>query len=237
MKNIYEPEYVKQLFNQMSSSYERVNYITSFGFSIRWRKQFLNKLGKSAEKLNVLDIMSGLGENWVHLKTNFPNACFTVLDFSEQMIINSKLKANRVFGNNTEIMCANVLQSGLPDNNYDIVSCAFGLKTFNEEQFNLLAKEINRILKPGGKFTFVEVSTPDNKILSFFYSFYVGKVIPIFGKVFLGNPEDYKMLWIYTSNFKNSKKIKTIFESHGLNVNYSDYFFGCASGINGNKYK
>lgn len=235
MKNIYEPEYVKQLFNQMSGSYERMNYITSFGFSIRWRKQFLNKLGTSNQSINVLDIMSGLGENWVHLKSNFPNANFSALDFSDLMVANSKPKAKKVFGNNVEIICSDVLQSDLPTNHYDIVSCGFGLKTFNEEQFNLLAKELNRILKPGGKFSFVEVSVPNNKILNLLYGFYVWKIIPVIGKVFLGNPEDYKMLWIYTNKFKDSKNAKQIFENNGLRVNYSDYFFGCASGINGNK--
>lgn len=41
MENIYDPEFVKGLFNRMSNSYERMNFITSFGFSIRWRRQFL----------------------------------------------------------------------------------------------------------------------------------------------------------------------------------------------------
>lgn len=90
MDNIYEPEFVKKLFNQMSSSYERMNYITSFGFSIRWRKQFIDKLGNSNEKLNVIDLLSGLGENWTLLKRNFPNSNFYALDFSENMINQSK---------------------------------------------------------------------------------------------------------------------------------------------------
>ncbi|MGO4708427.1 class I SAM-dependent methyltransferase [Chryseobacterium sp. 2TAF14] len=62
MNNIYEPKFVKQLFNQMSGSYERMNYITSFGFSIRWRKQFLSKLGKSNENLNVIDRLKTFNE-------------------------------------------------------------------------------------------------------------------------------------------------------------------------------
>ncbi|MBD1426148.1 class I SAM-dependent methyltransferase [Sphingobacterium arenae] len=49
----YEPAFVKKMFNRMSSSYERMNYITSFGFSIRWRRQFLEKLGKSNQHLNL----------------------------------------------------------------------------------------------------------------------------------------------------------------------------------------
>ena len=49
--NIYNPEYVQTLFDKMSQSYERMNYITSFGFSIRWRHQFLNKI-KGAQKID-----------------------------------------------------------------------------------------------------------------------------------------------------------------------------------------
>ena len=49
--NIYNPEYVKGLFNKMSSSYERMNFITSFGFSIRWRRQFLESFNRQNIKL------------------------------------------------------------------------------------------------------------------------------------------------------------------------------------------
>lgn len=61
----------------MSGSYERMNYITSFGFSIRWRKQFLNKLGKSEQPLEVIDLLSGLGENRTFLKKIFQIQNFT----------------------------------------------------------------------------------------------------------------------------------------------------------------
>ena len=235
MSNIYEPEYVKKLFNQMSESYERMNYITSFGFSIRWRKQFLNKLGKSNQQLNIIDLMSGLGENWQYLKKNFPKSNFYALDFSEQMIKNSSVKAQNIFQNKANLICSNALNSSLPSNHFDIISCAFGLKTFNEEQLNLFAKEINRILKPDGKFSFIEVSVPKKSIFKFFYAFYLGKIIPIIGKLLLGNPQDYKMLWIYTKQFSNCEIVKTIFEKNGLNVNYNNYFFGSATGISGYK--
>lgn len=235
MDNIYEPEFVKKLFNQMSSSYERMNYITSFGFSIRWRKQFIDKLGNSNEKLNVIDLLSGLGENWTLLKRNFPNSNFYAIDFSENMINQSKKKADKIFDKNLYLICDNLLDNKLESNSFDIVSCAYGLKTFNEEQLNIIAKEVHRILKPNGKFSFVEVSKPNNKVLLFFYSFYLGKIIPILGKIFLGNPEDYKMLWIYTNKFQSSENVKDIFEKHGLEVKIDKYFGGCASGLNGKK--
>lgn len=235
MNNIYEPKFVKQLFNQMSGSYERMNYITSFGFSIRWRKQFLNKLGKSEHNLKVIDLLSGLGENWTYLKQNFPNSTFSALDFSEEMISQSENKGNKVFKNQLNLLCEDILQSNLESNSFDIISCAYGLKTFNKEQLEILAKEVSRILKPNGKFSFVEVSKPKNKLLYYPYKLYLSKMIPVLGKLFLGNPSDYKMLWIYTENFENCDGVKEIFSKYNLSVNSENYFYGCATGIYGTK--
>lgn len=219
----------------MSGSYERMNYITSFGFSIRWRKQFLKKLGNSDKQLNVIDLLSGLGENWLYLKKFFPNSQFSALDFSEMMIEKSKIKSQKIFNGDLTLLCEDILQNKLPSDYYDIISCAYGLKTFNNDQLETFAKEIKRILKTGGKFSFVEVSKPDNQILYLFYKLYLSKIIPVLGKLFLGDPSDYKMLWIYTEKFNNSKSVKDIFERNGLKVTYEKYFFGCASGINGVK--
>jgi demethylmenaquinone methyltransferase/2-methoxy-6-polyprenyl-1,4-benzoquinol methylase len=235
MENIYDSEYVRKLFNQMSNSYERMNYITSFGFSIRWRKQFLDKLGKSTEKLHIIDLLSGLGENWEYLNRNFPNATFSALDFSEEMLKNSQTKANKIFKGKLNLICQNILKSNLESENYDIVCCAYGLKTFDENQIETLSKELYRILKKGGKFSFVEVSKPQNSMLRWCYQLYLSKIIPILGKLFLANPNDYKMLWIYVDNFNNCIKIKKIFEKNGLTVHFDNYFFGCATGINGTK--
>lgn len=235
MSNIYEPDYVKKLFNQMSGSYERVNYITSFGYSIRWRRQMMDKLGRSEQPLKVLDLLSGLGENWTHLKERFPNAHFHALDFSEGMVERSKPKAHKVFKGKLEHYCEDALYNQLPSGTFDIITCAFGLKTFNTEQLNILATQVRRLLKPQGKFCFIEVSSPPPFMLNLAYRFYLGRLIPVLGKMFLGNPSDYKMLWVYTRKFGNSREVKEIFATHGLEVQYDQYFYGCATGISGSK--
>lgn len=235
MKDIYEPEFVKKLFNQMSGSYERMNYITSFGFSIRWRQQFIRKIPKTNENIKVMDLLSGLGENWGYLLKQFPNADFYALDFSEEMVYKSSEKNGKNCNNRFTILNENLLETKLEPRQFDVVTCAYGLKTFNENQLEQIAKVLSRILKQNGKFSFVEVSKPDNRILYFFYSLYIGKIIPILGKLFLGNPNDYKMLWIYTEEFKNSQSVAKIFEKHNLQVNLDAYFFGCATGISGVK--
>lgn len=219
----------------MSNSYERMNFITSFGFSILWRKQFIRLLGTSNSEIKVLDLLSGLGENWSIILESFPNADFYALDFSEEMCKASNKKNIIQFSNKFKIYNQDILKNELPLNHYDIISCAFGLKTFNQNQIEELAKTTSEILKTNGRFSFIEVSKPSNKILLFFYGFYLKRCIPLLGKIFLGNPSDYKMLWTYTDKFVNSKVVKEIFEKYNLEVKYEQYFFGCATGISGKK--
>lgn len=87
--NIYEPHFVKDLFNSMSVSYERMNYITSFGFSIKWREEFLGHFKNTDQELEIIDLLSGMGETWHFIQKKFPNAHLSALDFSENTL-NSK---------------------------------------------------------------------------------------------------------------------------------------------------
>lgn len=233
--NIYNPDYVKRLFNKMSRSYERMNFITSFGFSIRWRRQFLENFNESDQKVEVIDLLTGMGETWNSTKSKFPNSTLTVLDFSEEMLKYAKQKNRHKFNNEITVLQEDVMNNDLPSNHYDFVTCAFGLKTFNSEQLQILATETQRILKKGGQFSFIEVSKPNNKILNALYGFYLGKVIPIFGTLLLGNAEEYKMLWQYTSRFENAKTASLIFSNTGLTTTFNSYFFGCATGFYGTK--
>jgi ubiquinone/menaquinone biosynthesis methyltransferase len=236
-EDIYRPEFVKGLFNRMSGSYERVNYFTSFGFSIRWRTQFLNHLKRTDNKIEIIDLLTGMGETWRAVKSKFPNATITGLDFSSEMLKSAKRKNENHFKSEIKLLQQDVLENDLPGSRFDIVICAFGLKTFSPEQLKILALETFRILKPGGQFSFIEVSRPKNKILKTLYEFYLAKIIPIFGSLLLGNPTEYKMLWKYTKEFENSKKATAIFTSAGLKADYYSYFFSCASGFHGVKEK
>ena len=233
--DIYQPAYVKGLFNGMSNSYERMNMITSFGFSMRWRRQFIKRVDSQNSK-TIIDLLTGLGEMWTVLKSECPGARITALDFSEEMVKRATEKNNKQFGNSIDLRLEDILENSLPSDHFDLVVCAFGLKTFSEEQLERLSFEIHRILKSGGQFSFIEVSVPPNRLLAGLYGFYLGKVIPLLGWLFLGNPEEYRMLWKYTTLFENAKSAAEIFKTSGLETVYSSYFFGCASGFYGRKW-
>lgn len=233
--NIYRPEYVKKLFNSMSGSYERMNYITSFGFSIRWRRQCLQHMEPSAAPVEIMDLLTGMGETWHAIKQKFPNGHISALDFSPDMLKKAARKNTRYFNNEITLWQQDLLQNGLPDNHFDLVVCAYGLKTFNRNQLEIVAKETARILKPGGRFAFVEVSRPEPKILQLFYRFYLAKVIPLLGRLFLGDPTAYRMLWKYTELFQNAQQAADLFRQAGLHPKPASYFYGCATGFSGSK--
>lgn len=214
----------------MSSSYRRMNYITSFGFSLRWRTQFLHHLQPTKANIEVLDLLTGMGETWNSIKRKFPNAKVSALDFSSEMMRFAQQKNQEQFSEQILLLQQDILKNELLSNYYDVVTCAFGLKTFSIEQMTVLAEEIRRILKKGGQFSFIEISKPRNKILENIYGFYLGKIIPVLGKLLLGNPSEYRMLWQYTDKFVNAEIATDIFNNAGLKTTYHSYFNGCANG-------
>jgi demethylmenaquinone methyltransferase/2-methoxy-6-polyprenyl-1,4-benzoquinol methylase len=234
-KEIYNPEFVKNLFNSMSRTYERMNYITSFGFSEKWRRICVKDVQINPGD-HVADLMTGMGECW---RTILPRigrtGSLTALDFSHEMLSQAEKRKLKHANFKIDILYEDVFNNTIADSSVDCVVSGFGIKTFPEEQLVNLALEINRILKPGGRFSLIDVSVPDGKILRLLYIFYLKNIIPILGKLFLGNPENYKMLGIYTEEFKNARQCHDIFCKHGLNANFHKHFFGCASGITGKK--
>lgn len=235
MKEIYEPKFVKILFNKMSGSYSKMNYITSVGFSDRWRKQCINEIGIEKGK-TVVDLMTGMGECWKHILINSDsNSKLIAIDFSMEMINRAEKNKARFNTSKIEILNEDIFNNSIENEAADYVVSGFGLKTFNDEQLKELVKEIYRILKPNGKFSLIDISVPKNKTLKLFYMFYLKNIIPILGRIFLGSPETYKMLGVYTEEFGNSKRVYQIFTSPEFEVEYLEYFYGCASGIKGRK--
>ncbi|MBN8826855.1 MULTISPECIES: class I SAM-dependent methyltransferase [unclassified Spirosoma] len=236
-QSIYEPEFVEQLFNEMSLTYERMNTITSFGFSNRWRRQCVAELAIQPGQV-VIDLMTGMGETWDYICQRIgPGGTLIGVDFSEGMLqyADQKRQRKRFTQHTIHLYKQNVLAGTLPDQSADHVIVSFGLKTFNSDQISQLAQEINRILKPGGQFSCIEVSVPRSTLLRALYLFYLRRVIPVLGATFLGNPETYRMLGIYCTQFKDTQQAQQLFQKAGLTCHTTRYFFGCASGIVGNK--
>jgi ubiquinone/menaquinone biosynthesis methyltransferase len=234
--NIYDEKFVENLFDRMSGTYGLTNYISSFGFTERWRKQCIREIDWEGEISKGFDLMSGMGESW-----NLINrACgqtheLVGVDISPAMNEKAKEKQNKYNYLKIKVIEENVLQNTIDDNSADYIVSTFGLKTFSDSQLKVLARQIRRILKPDGQFSFVEISKPKSKFLAIPYMFYLKFVIPVIGKMFMGDSLDYRMLGIYCEAFKDCAKFKAYLEEEGLLVSMNKYFFGCATGVHGKK--
>jgi ubiquinone/menaquinone biosynthesis methyltransferase len=232
-QDIYDPQFVVELFDEMSGSYERMNYITSFGFSARWRRQLVDQVQLRPGDV-VADLMTGMGECWKPiLKRIGPSGQLLALDFSEGMLRFARQKMRKYPQRQIIILKEDLFHNSIADHSVDAAISGFGMKTFSPQQLHRFAAEVARILKPNGHFCLMDISVPQRSWLRWPYMFYLKRIIPFLGRVFLGNPENYRMLGIYNEHFVNAKKVAEIFAQHGLEVRYVEYFYGCASGIVG----
>ncbi|WP_162054073.1 class I SAM-dependent methyltransferase [Pontibacter pamirensis] len=234
--DLYDPEYVSGMFDRMSKTYGFANLLTSFGFTSRWRRQCIGDLPPIKESAKGFDLMSGMGEAWTEIqKLINSKGQIIAVDISDEMNRKAAKHIKRLKNKNIELKQINILQNNIPSESADFVISTFGLKTFNDEQQAILAKEIARILKPGGSFSLIEISEPKVLLLKWIYMFYLKIIIPLIGKMFLGNSEDYRMLGKYCASFKSSKHFHERLISERLKSNYKNYFYGCATGVYGIK--
>ncbi|OGO56859.1 MAG: hypothetical protein A2V85_13810 [Chloroflexi bacterium RBG_16_72_14] len=92
-----------------------------------------------------------------------------------------------------------------------------------------------RLYDPAYVRALVEVSSPPGRALRATYLLYLKQVIPVLGRILLGNPENYRMLGRYTERFGDAGRLVPVFAAAGLDVAGLSLFFGCATGIVGRK--
>ncbi len=220
MDDIYDPNFVADLFDRCSSNYRRWSAVSSFGFISLWRHQCVNRLPvKDASRYVIVDLMAGTGEVWPYLLRRFPNLrTITALDISHHMHIE-----------------ADALKTDLPTEHADMIVSTFGLKTFNQEQQTIMANQIARMLKSGGHFSLIEASDPIGWFFRPVYRFYLDRLLPQIEKIFLKGAKDFSMIGAYTQNFKNCEHMENALRDAGLEVTLKKHFFGCATSVAGYK--
>ncbi|HBS06391.1 MAG TPA: ubiquinone biosynthesis methyltransferase UbiE [Leptospiraceae bacterium] len=233
--SLHDPDFVAGLFDRMASTYGVLNYITSFGFSERWRKQCVHAVSAEPgpESLVVYDLMSGMGEAWPSL-LGLPLHKLKAVDLSEGMCIKAREHARR-YAASIEVLQSDALGDSIPSGQADLVISCFGLKTLSQGQRDVLARKVFDYLKPGGKFSFVEISSARGWWLGGLYRFYLKRIIPVLGRLFGGDTGAYGMLGVYTVSFGNCKDFAEALRKHGLEANFGELFFGCASLVSGRK--
>jgi demethylmenaquinone methyltransferase/2-methoxy-6-polyprenyl-1,4-benzoquinol methylase len=236
-KDIYDPAFVAHLFDRCSRNYRWWSALSSFGFVFVWRRQCVARLvapnGKGAI---AVDLMAGTGEVWPHLLRRFPDlGTITALDASHRMHLEALDRLHGAYADRITHLEADVLQTDLPENHADLVVSTFGLKTFDTGQQTVLARQIARMLKPGGSFSLIEASDPRGWGLRSLFRIYLDRVLPRVERLFLKGANDFSMIGTYTRNFHNCAHMAQALRAAGLSVTLRTHFFGCATSVAGQK--
>lgn len=225
---LYDAAFVRGLFDGMAATYGAMNLVSSFGFCDVWRRQCV-AAARIVPGEVVLDLMSGMGECWPLVARRLDGRGWLAgIDFSEAMSERARGQARRLAPLAVEVRQEDFLATAVPDASADVAVSAFGLKTFSPEQQATASRELFRILKPGGRFSLVEISKPPARVLRGPYLLYLRRVIPLLGRAFLGNPDNYRLLGLYTEAFAPDHMARCLAEA-GLAVAPRKLFFGCAT--------
>lgn len=190
------------LFNKIAKHYDSLNTFFSFGMDKVWRKKLVEQIRGSEI---VLDIATGTGEVALETVKKLKDSQVVGIDPSEQMLRFAKNKCESI----ERITLVQGYAEDLPFKNdeFNAITIAFGIRNTVKPLESL--KEMNRVLKPGGKIAILEFTIPKNRIFAPIYLFYFKKFLPFIGS-FFGSQKEYKYLSDSTSEFPQREKFLEI---------------------------
>ena len=235
--DLYDPAYVKGVFDRCSDKYIAFSYYCSLGMTERWRRQCIAALPcPPGDAPAGYDLMSGTGEVWPHLLRRFPETGRIVaVDISSGMHRRAMVRLHRHRSHRIEFIEDDALASDLADESADFIVSTFGLKTFNPAQHERLAALTARVLKPGGVFSYIEASDPKGWWLRPLYLFHLKSVLPLIERTLLRGAQDFSHIGQYSTAFGDASGFAAMLRANGLEASFRKYFFGCASGVSGRK--
>lgn len=184
---------VADVFHSVAAKYDVMNDVLSMGVHRVWKRFTIDCSGiRKGQK--VLDLAGGTGD----LTAKFSRIVgqtgqVTLADINDSMLKvgRSKLRDLGIVGNVSYVQ-ANAEELPFPDNHFDLVTIAFGLRNVTDKDKALAS--MYRVLKPGGRLLVLEFSKPLYKPLSKFYDFYSFNVLPKLGKLIANDSESYQYL-------------------------------------------
>jgi ubiquinone/menaquinone biosynthesis C-methylase UbiE len=236
-EDIYDPAFVKGVFDRCSGRYIGFSYFCSMGFTERWRRQCVAAMpAPSSSAPRGYDLMAGTGEAWPHLLKRHPHiAEITAVDISSGMHNLAMERLHQKRAAKIAFLEDDVFASDLPDASADFVISTFGLKTFNPAQQEALAALTARVLKPGGVYSYIEASDPKGWALRPLYLFHLRGVLPWVERTLLRGAQDFSMIGTYCAHFGDCSGFAHAVRQAGLETQEKRYFFGCATGVAGRK--
>jgi demethylmenaquinone methyltransferase / 2-methoxy-6-polyprenyl-1,4-benzoquinol methylase len=184
---------VKDVFQSVAAKYDIMNDLMSLGIHRLWKRYTIDCSGvRSGHK--VLDLAGGTGDLTAKFSRIVGDKGHVILaDINDAMLKvgRDKLRDMGIVGN-VDYVQANAEELPFPDNTFDIITIAFGLRNVTDKDKALAS--MYRVLKPGGRLLVLEFSKPSNELLSKVYDTYSFHLLPKIGQLVANDANSYQYL-------------------------------------------
>ena len=208
---------VAGMFDNIAFRYDFMNRFLSGGIDVYWRKRAIRELLEVHPK-TVLDVATGTADVAILVYKYLKPVKITGIDLSEGMLNLGRQKIAQLnLAEQIELLQGDSEAIDFPDNTFDAITVAFGVR--NYENLNKGLKEMNRVLKPGGKLVVLEFSKP-GKALRGLYTFYMNTIAPVIGKIVSRNKAAYQYLNDSVQAFPEGEAFIKILDNDGWKNTY-----------------
>ena len=183
---------VRQMFDSIAPAYDFMNRAMTLGIDIWWRRLAVKRL-KRISPAHILDVATGTGDFAIQLHQSLNPQHITGIDLSQGMLDEAQRKVReKGLENAISFEQGDCMALPMADETFDAVTVAFGVRNFEHLQQGY--EEMARVLKPGGMLCVLELSTPTNRLIRWFYDLYTLHIIPWIGSMKSGDKSAYRYL-------------------------------------------
>jgi demethylmenaquinone methyltransferase/2-methoxy-6-polyprenyl-1,4-benzoquinol methylase len=228
---------VQKVFSQsVSSTYELVNHILTFGFDALWRRKAA-QFAAAPGGTEWADMCTGTGEMAVYLRRLAPaGTSIHAVDLSLPMMAEAMKKPE---AQGIDFVVSDVKALDFPDDSLDLLTISFATRNINLNRELLIQTlaEFHRVLKPGGRFINLETSQPSSLLIRRLFHFYVRLVVKPIGGLISGSFTGYAYLAHTIPRFYPPEELSSLLCQAGFkNVAYKKLLFGVAAIHQGMKF-
>jgi demethylmenaquinone methyltransferase/2-methoxy-6-polyprenyl-1,4-benzoquinol methylase len=206
---------VAEVFHSVASKYDLMNDLMSAGIHRLWKRVTIEMSGVRRGN-KVLDIAGGTGD----LTAKFsrivgPEGAVVLADINDSMLkVGRDRLIDRGVVNNVTFSQADAQYLPFPDNTFDVITIAFGLRNVTDKELAL--GSMLRVLKPGGRLLVLEFSKPGNPLLSKVYDTYSFSILPKLGKLFADDAQSYQYLAESIRMHPDQQTLQTMMDNVGF---------------------
>ncbi|WP_338559122.1 bifunctional demethylmenaquinone methyltransferase/2-methoxy-6-polyprenyl-1,4-benzoquinol methylase UbiE [Erwinia sp. E_sp_B04_7] len=229
-------EMVADVFHSVAAKYDLMNDLMSFGIHRVWKRFTIDCSGVRRGQ-RVLDLAGGTGDltaKFSRLVGETGEVVLADINSSMLKVGREKLRNNGIIGNVNYVQ-ANAEALPFPDNHFDCITIAFGLRNVTEKEKALAS--MFRVLKPGGRLLILEFSKPQLEPLSKAYDAYSFHILPRIGELVAKDSESYRYLAESIRMHPDQDTLKQMMEEVGFeNTTYHNLTGGIVALHRGFKF-